>query len=69
MQAGARCPDIGLLTVLLDDAELLEAELRKNPSLNPLCIYAVTWRVLVACESRDSFAQGGGGRGSEGRGG
>jgi ankyrin repeat protein len=32
-QAGARCPDIGLLAVLLDDAELLETELRKNPSL------------------------------------
>jgi hypothetical protein len=33
IQAGARCPDAGLLAVLLDDAELLEAELRKNPSL------------------------------------
>lgn len=33
MEAGARCPDAGLLAVLLDDAELLTAELRKNPSL------------------------------------
>jgi hypothetical protein len=33
MQAGARCPDAGLLAVLLDDAELLGTELRKNPSL------------------------------------
>jgi hypothetical protein len=33
VQAGARCPDIGLLAVLLDDTELLGAELRKNPSL------------------------------------
>ena len=33
MQAGARCADVGLLAVLLDDAELLGAELRKNPSL------------------------------------
>ena len=33
MQAGARCPDTALLAVLLDDAELLGAELRKNPSL------------------------------------
>lgn len=32
-QAGARFPDAGLLAVLLDDAELLGAELRKNPSL------------------------------------
>jgi len=32
VQAGARCPDAGLLAVLLDDAELLGAELRKNPS-------------------------------------
>lgn len=31
-QAGAQCPDSGLLAVLLDDAELLKAELRKNPS-------------------------------------
>lgn len=33
MQAGARCSDTGFLAVLLDDAELLGAELRKNPSL------------------------------------
>jgi hypothetical protein len=33
VQAGARCPDSGLLAVLLDDADLLGAELRKNPSL------------------------------------
>ena len=33
VQAGARCPDAALLAVLLDDAELLAAELRKNPSL------------------------------------
>jgi hypothetical protein len=33
IQAGARCPDVGLLAVLLDDTEMLEAELRKNPSL------------------------------------
>ena len=33
MEAGARCPDSGLAAVLLDDAELLGAELRKNPSL------------------------------------
>ena len=32
VKAGVRCSDIGLLAVLLDDAELLEAELRKNPS-------------------------------------
>jgi len=32
-QAGARCADAGLLAVLLDDAELLGAELLKNPSL------------------------------------
>jgi hypothetical protein len=33
MQAGARCPDAALLAVLLDDTELLRAELQKNPSL------------------------------------
>ena len=33
MRAGARCPDGGLLVVLLDDAELLGVELRKDPSL------------------------------------
>jgi hypothetical protein len=33
IQAGAKCPDAGLLAVLLDDAEMLGAELRKNPSL------------------------------------
>src|SRR5215468_7018493 len=33
IQAGARCVDIGLQAILLDDAELLTAELRKNPSL------------------------------------
>ncbi len=33
MQAGARCGDAGLLAVLLDDADVLEGELRKNPSL------------------------------------
>jgi hypothetical protein len=33
MQAGARCSDVGLLAVLLDDVELLGEELRKNPSL------------------------------------
>jgi hypothetical protein len=33
VQAGARCPDSGLLAVLLDDAAMLEAELRKNSSL------------------------------------
>jgi hypothetical protein len=33
MKAGAQCPEIGLQAVLLDDAELLGAELRKNPSL------------------------------------
>src|SRR5471030_1870056 len=33
MQAGARCPDGALLAVLLDDAELLDVELRKNPAL------------------------------------
>lgn len=33
VQAGARCPDTALLAVLLDDAKLLTAELRKNPSL------------------------------------
>jgi ankyrin repeat protein len=33
MQAGARCSDVALLAVLLDDVELLGAELRKNPSL------------------------------------
>ena len=33
MQAGARCPETGFLAVLLDDANLLGAELRKNPAL------------------------------------
>jgi hypothetical protein len=33
MQAGTRCPDGGLLAVLLDDPELLGVELRKDPSL------------------------------------
>jgi hypothetical protein len=33
VQAGGRCPDAGLLAVLLDDSELLKAELRKNRSL------------------------------------
>ena len=33
IQAGARCADTGLVAVLLDDAQLLAAELRKNPSL------------------------------------
>jgi hypothetical protein len=33
MKAGAQCADLGLLAVLLDDAELLTAELSKNPSL------------------------------------
>jgi hypothetical protein len=33
MKAGARCSDVGLLAVLLNDSELLEAELCKNPSL------------------------------------
>jgi ankyrin repeat protein len=33
VQSGARCQDIGLLAVLLDDAEMLRAELRKNPSV------------------------------------
>ena len=32
-QAGAQCSDVALLAVLLDDADLLRAELRKNPSL------------------------------------
>ncbi len=31
VQAGTRCPDTALLAVLLDDAEMLRAELRKNP--------------------------------------
>ena len=33
VQAGAWCPDAGLLAVLLDDAERLGGELRRNPSL------------------------------------
>ena len=33
MQAGVRCPDAALLAVLLDDTEMLGAELHKNPSL------------------------------------
>jgi len=33
LQAGAQCSDLGLLAVLLDDAELLRAEVRKHPSL------------------------------------
>jgi ankyrin repeat protein len=33
VNAGAQGADVGLLAVLLDDAELLGAELRKNPSL------------------------------------
>jgi hypothetical protein len=32
IQAGAQCSDVSLRAVLLDDADLLEAELRKNPS-------------------------------------
>jgi len=31
-EAGARCTDSSLIAVLLDDADLLRAELRKNPS-------------------------------------
>jgi ankyrin repeat protein len=40
VQAGAQCPDIGLLAVLLDDADLLKVELRKHPPLmhNPVDI-------------------------------
>ena len=58
MQAGARCSDVGLLAVLLDDAELLGAELRKNPSLirhqmDIRCAFTpLLWRVLVACRRR-----------------
>ena len=33
IQAGAQCPDPGLLAVLLDDEKLLEAQLRADPSL------------------------------------
>lgn len=33
IQAGAQCPETGLRAVLLDDAELLGAELRKRPSV------------------------------------
>ena len=33
IQAGARCSDMGFLAVLLDDPDLLGAELRKNPLL------------------------------------
>lgn len=42
LQAGAQCPDTGLLAVLLDDAELLGAELRQNPSL-------INHRVDIRC--------------------
>jgi hypothetical protein len=42
MQAGARCPDAGLLAVLLDDAEVLGAELRKKPSW-------LDYRVNIRC--------------------
>jgi hypothetical protein len=42
MQAGLQNPDSGLLAVLLDDAEMLGAELRKNPSL-------IRQRVDVRC--------------------
>jgi hypothetical protein len=33
VQAGFRCPDTGFLAVLLDDAEMLAAEVRMKPSL------------------------------------
>jgi hypothetical protein len=33
VDAGAQCPDAGLLAVLLDDADAVKAELRANPSL------------------------------------
>jgi len=33
IQAGARCADVGLLAVLLDDAEMMRVELCKNPLL------------------------------------
>ena len=33
VDAGARCPEPGLLAVLLDDAEMLRAELRHQPAL------------------------------------
>jgi hypothetical protein len=33
VQAGAHCSDPGLLAVLLDDPDLLRAELRRNPAL------------------------------------
>lgn len=33
IQAGARCPDAGLLAVLLDDESMIEAQLRADPSL------------------------------------
>ena len=41
-EAGARCPEPGLLAVLLDDAELLRAELRHQPGL-------VRQRVDIRC--------------------
>jgi ankyrin repeat protein len=33
IQAGAQCPDAGLLAVLLDDEKMIEAQLRADPSL------------------------------------
>jgi hypothetical protein len=42
VDAGARCPEPGLLAVLLDDAELLRAELRNDPTL-------VRQRVDIRC--------------------
>ncbi len=42
VRAGAQCSDVGLLAVLLDDAELLKAELRKNESL-------IHYRVDIHC--------------------
>jgi hypothetical protein len=67
MQAGARCSDIGFLAVLLDDAELLRVELRRNPSLihhrDIRCAFTRCLAQVVACgcrvrpsESRGSFA-------------
>jgi ankyrin repeat protein len=49
MQAGARCPDIGFLAVLLDDADLLNSELRKDPSLmhNPVDIVHCAFTPLL----------------------
>src|ERR1700730_17256546 len=49
IQAGAWCPDIGLLAVLLDDGDLLRVELRKHPPVmhNPVDIRCCAFTPLL----------------------